>query len=72
MRLNNQGITNDTTEPGSLRGRRHADEGQRRRSLAVEPMTCPPDAFRSGVDLVVLQPGESHRASFTVAGDGPA
>lgn len=43
-----------------------------RRSLAVEPTTCPPDAFRSGVDLVVLEPGETHRASFTVAGSGPA
>lgn len=43
-----------------------------RRSLAVEPTTCPPDAFRSGVDLVVLQPGETHRASFTIAGSGPA
>ena len=26
-------------------------------SLAVEPMTCPPDAFRTGVDLIVLEPG---------------
>ena len=43
-----------------------------RRSLAVEPTTCPPDAFRTGVDLVVLEPGETHRASFTVAGSGPA
>jgi aldose 1-epimerase len=25
-----------------------------RRSVAVEPMTCPPDAFNSGTDLVVL------------------
>jgi aldose 1-epimerase len=32
-------------------------EGHRRRSIAVEPMTCPPDALRSGIDLVVLQPG---------------
>jgi aldose 1-epimerase len=30
-----------------------------RRSLAVEPMTCPPDAFRSGVGLIRLQAGES-------------
>ncbi len=30
-----------------------------RRSLAVEPMTCPPDAFRSGQDLVRLDPGQS-------------
>ena len=36
---------------GELRGRR---------GLAVEPMTCPPDAFNSGQDLVVLEPGQSH------------
>ena len=34
-------------------------ENERRRSLAVEPMTCPPDALRSGTDLVVLEPGGS-------------
>jgi len=38
-----------------------------RAGLAVEPMTCPPDAFRSGTDLVVLAPGEAHRATWTVA-----
>jgi aldose 1-epimerase len=32
-------------------------EGSRRKGIAVEPMTCPPDAFRSGTDVVVLQPG---------------
>jgi aldose 1-epimerase len=31
-------------------------ESSRRRAVAVEPMTCPPDAFRSGTDLVVLPP----------------
>src|SRR5262249_12547336 len=30
-----------------------------RRSLAVEPMTCPPNAFRSGESLIVLEPGET-------------
>jgi aldose 1-epimerase len=30
-----------------------------RRSLAVEPMTCPPNAFRSGESLVRLEPGDS-------------
>jgi aldose 1-epimerase len=30
-----------------------------RRGLAVEPMTCPPNAFRSGEDLVRLEPGTS-------------
>ena len=33
-------------------------EGRRRRSLAVEPMTCPPNAFADGVDLLVLDPGD--------------
>jgi aldose 1-epimerase len=33
-------------------------EGERRRSIAVEPMTCAPDAFRSGLGLLVLEPGE--------------
>ncbi|MEV4310882.1 aldose 1-epimerase family protein [Actinocrispum sp. NPDC049592] len=31
----------------------------RGRAIAIEPMTCPPDALNSGVDLIVLQPGES-------------
>ena len=29
-----------------------------RKCLAVEPMTCPPDAFNSGIDIVHLKPGE--------------
>jgi aldose 1-epimerase len=40
--------------------------GQRRRSLAVEPMTCPPNALADGVDLVVLAPGESWSGSWTL------
>jgi aldose 1-epimerase len=32
---------------------------RRRRGLAVEPMTCPPDAFNSGEGLLVLEPGQS-------------
>lgn len=39
-----------------------------RESLALEPMTCPPDAFRSGVDLVELDPGETHTVSCTITG----
>ena len=31
-----------------------------RRSLAVEPMTCAPNAFRSGDGLIRLEPGETH------------
>lgn len=37
-----------------------------RSGLAVEPMTCPPDAFNSGQDLVRLSPGETHHASWTL------
>jgi aldose 1-epimerase len=37
-----------------------------RLGLAVEPMTCPPDAFNSGTDLIVLAPGESAAAAWTI------
>ncbi|WP_341730213.1 aldose-1-epimerase [Brooklawnia sp.] len=37
-----------------------------RSGLAVEPMTCPPDAFNSGEDLIVLEPGASHEASWQI------
>jgi aldose 1-epimerase len=37
-----------------------------RHSVAVEPMTCPPDAFRSGRDLVVLEPGDSWQGSWGI------
>ncbi len=35
-------------------------------SVAVEPMTAPPDAFNSGDDLVVLAPGASYAASWGI------
>ena len=38
-----------------------------RAGLAVEPMTCPPNAFVTGTDLVVLRPGDSHSTSFTIS-----
>ncbi len=38
-----------------------------RAGLAVEPMTCPPDAFNSGVDLVTLAPGASHSTTWTIS-----
>lgn len=40
--------------------------GRDRLGLAVEPMTCPPDAFNSGTGLVHLAPGESHQAGWTI------
>ena len=38
-----------------------------RRSLAVEPMTCPPNAFRSGEALIRLEPGESFTSTWGLA-----
>ena len=37
---------------------------RRRRALAVEPMTCAPDAFNSGEGLVMLAPGQRYAASW--------
>ncbi|MBP2321122.1 aldose 1-epimerase [Kibdelosporangium banguiense] len=31
----------------------------RGRAIAIEPMTCPPDALNSGIDLITLAPGQS-------------
>jgi aldose 1-epimerase len=50
-----QAFTGDTLGPD-----------RRRRALAVEPMTCPPNAFVTGTDLAVLQPGETLRTSWGV------
>ena len=33
--------------------------GRRRKAVAIEPMTCPPNAFVTGDDLLVLEPGEA-------------
>jgi aldose 1-epimerase len=35
-----------------------------RRGLAVEPMTCPPNAFRTGESVIRLEPGESLASSW--------
>jgi aldose 1-epimerase len=37
-----------------------------RRSIAVEPMTCPPDAFGSGRDVVTLEPGRTWHGSWGI------
>jgi aldose 1-epimerase len=39
---------------------------RRRRSVAVEPMTCPPDAFRSGRDLITLEPGQTWHGTWGI------
>ncbi len=43
-----QVFTGDALEPA-----------RRRRAVAIEPMTCPPNAFVSGTDLLMLEPGDS-------------
>jgi aldose 1-epimerase len=52
-------FTGDTLEPH-----------RRRRSVAIEPMTCPPNGFRTAADLIVLEPGQRHAASWGIAGSG--
>ena len=37
-----------------------------RRALAVEPMTCPPNAFQSGVSVITLAPGKSFTGSWGI------
>jgi aldose 1-epimerase len=39
---------------------------RRRRGLAVEPMSCEPNAFESGKGLVALEPGDTHVAEWGI------
>jgi aldose 1-epimerase len=43
-------------------------EPRTRRSVAVEPMTCPPDAYRSGKNLITLEPGQTWRGEWGIRG----
>jgi aldose 1-epimerase len=43
------------------------DSQNNRIGLAVEPMTCPPDAFNSGRDLITLPPGGSTSVHWQLA-----
>lgn len=56
-----QVCTADTREPGSHRS-----------GLAIEPMTCPPDAFGSGRDVIELGPGEGVTHAWTARPLPPA
>jgi aldose 1-epimerase len=38
-----------------------------RRALAVEPMTCAPNAFRTGEDVIRLEPGETFEGRWGIA-----
>jgi aldose 1-epimerase len=49
--------TGDTLEPAA----------RRRRGIAIEPMTCPPNALRTGVDLIELEPGDTWRGTWGIA-----
>jgi aldose 1-epimerase len=50
-----QVFTSDTLAPARAR-----------KAVAVEPMTCPPDAFRSGRDLFTIEPGATWRGSWGI------
>jgi len=39
---------------------------RRRHGLAVEPMTCAPNAFNSGEGLIILQPGETFTSAWGI------
>ena len=46
----------------------YSGEHVSRRGVAVEPMTCPPNAFNSHTDLAVLQPGQTHSMTVGIHG----
>ncbi|MDX6324348.1 MAG: aldose 1-epimerase [Nocardioidaceae bacterium] len=41
-------------------------DDRRRTAVALEPMTCPPDALRSGQDLIELGPGATWQGSWGI------
>ncbi|WP_330984182.1 MULTISPECIES: aldose-1-epimerase [Enterobacterales] len=47
----------------------YSGEKLQRRGLAVEPMSCPPDAFNSGIDRLWLQPGDTHVLRFEIGSE---
>ena len=51
-----QAYTGDTLEPVS----------RRRQAIAVEPMTCPPNALATGTDLVRLEPGATWSGTWGI------
>jgi aldose 1-epimerase len=42
------------------------DPEDRRHAVAVEPMTCPPDALNSKVDLITLAPGATYSVEWRI------
>ena len=43
---------------------------RRRKSVAIEPMTCPPNAFNTGTGLIVLEPGHSWSGQWGITPNG--
>jgi len=43
---------------------------RRRRAIAIEPMTCPPNALRSGIDLWRVEPGQVVEGRWGLVPDG--
>jgi aldose 1-epimerase len=52
--------TGDTLQPAE----------RRRAAIAIEPMTCPPNALRTGVDLIELEPGGTWRGTWGISPEG--
>ncbi len=52
-----QAYTGDTLEPAS----------RRRQGVAIEPMTCPPNAFASGRDVIRLEPDGTWSGAWGIA-----
>jgi aldose 1-epimerase len=52
-----QAYTGDTLEPAS----------RRRQGVAIEPMTCPPNAFASGVDVIPLEPDAAWSGTWGIS-----
>lgn len=44
----------------------HTGEDLNRAGVAVEPMTCPPNAFNTGKNLIHLEPGVWHRVGYSL------
>ncbi|XVQ13744.1 aldose 1-epimerase family protein [Spirillospora sp. CA-255316] len=44
----------------------HAPGDRRRRGLGAEPMTCPPNAFATGIDVIHLEPGAQAEGSWGI------
>lgn len=42
-------------------------ESIRRRAVAIEPMTCPPNALRTGEGLIILEPGIKSTGSWGIS-----